>query len=317
MSENFFCKFCKKSYASKYILKTHQTTSKACLKLQENIREINSFKCEYCNKTFTSKYNQEKHENKCFDRLYKINNDLINSNCNLQNEIDNLKNENLILKTDNNSVHNEINELKLNYNNYKILYENLLSKFDKQQETIEKLATKAIENAGNKTITNNNTTNKNQIYNNLLPLTEEYMQNQRQYLTFSNVQNGAHGIAHFASNHTFKDRIFCSDKSRLNFVFKNENDVIIKDPEGIEITNKFIEINREELVRLIEEYLNYIFTELNKDIGSEMYKFWAEKREEFISIKSAIKKGNVPENKESYAEFKKNFLLALSNLVPR
>lgn len=187
-------------------------------------------------------------------------------------------------------------------------------KNEKLEDELKFLASKAIDKAGN---TINTTNNKNQYYNQLLPLTQDYMNDQRQFLTFNNVKNGAHGLAHFASNHTFKDRIFCSDKSRLNFVFKNENDVIIKDPEGIEITKKFIEINREELLRLIEEYLNYITTEIMKDIGNDMYKFWAEKREEFISIRSAVLKGNVCENKESYCEFKRNFLLALSNLVPR
>jgi hypothetical protein len=48
-----------------------------------------------------------------------------------------------------------------------------------------------------------------------------------------------------------------------------------------------------------------------------MYEFWAKRREEFLAIKSAVMKGNVADNQESYAEFKKNFLIALSNLVPR
>jgi hypothetical protein len=306
---NFNCEFCKKTFFNKSNLVKHQNTAKFCLDIQN--KEIKSeFLCEYCNKNFTRKDGLDEHIKVCNEKnIYFTKKEINKLKRQLDKQTKTIENQNKTI--------DELKTKSLEIELYKTLYEEEKQKVVKQQETIEKLASKAIENAGTKT-TNINNNNRNQIYNALQPLTDDYMRDQRQYLTYNNIKNGAHGIAHFASTHTFKDRIFCSDKSRLNFVFKNESDNIIKDPEGVEITKRFIEINREELLRLVTEYLNYITTELMDDATSgEMYKFWADKREEFIAIRSAVVKGNVSDNKESYDEFKKNFLLALSNLVPR
>lgn len=53
MSENI-CNFCCKTYANKYILKTHQKTSKSCLKIQNKDR-VDNFECKYCDKKFPYK----------------------------------------------------------------------------------------------------------------------------------------------------------------------------------------------------------------------------------------------------------------------
>jgi hypothetical protein len=295
MSSN--CKYCNKSFADKYKLHTHQKTAKYCIAIQNNLQPVSddenkielSFSCRYCNKSFTRKETLTNHVSTCYDKVLF--------------ELEDLR-EKFIRKEE---------EYKQKFTRQEEEYKELNIKY---QETLEKLASQAIENTGNKT-TNNIINNKNRIIQNLQPLTREHMQEQIQHLTFNNVKNGAHGIAHFASNYTFKDRIICSDVSRLNFIFKNEDDVIIKDPEGVEITKRFIEINREELLRLLEEYFNYIVNELEKDLDAVEYRYWAERREEVIATRSAVRKGNVQDNKEYYEEFRKNFLSALSKLVPR
>jgi hypothetical protein len=299
--ENLICDFCKKSFINKYNLSKHQKTAKFCLSIQNTANEI-IFTCEFCNKNFSRKDVLESHLKICKDK------DIVP----LQIELDKVKK-----KLDKQCKNiEEIKELKKDLSLYKKLYEEEKSKNVKLEADIKDLAAKAIENAGNKTT--NNINNKNRIIQTLQPLTDDYMRDQTKYLTYNNIKNGAHGIAHFASTHTFKDRVACSDKSRLSFIFKNENENIIKDPEGVEITKRFIEINKDEIVRLVNEYLNYITNELMDDSTSgDMYKFWADKREEFIAIRSAVMKGNVSDNEESYNEFKKNFLSALSNLVPR
>ncbi len=309
MNNEIFCENCKKTFKTKYTLNTHRKTSKKCLKLQNvNNEELLIYKCTYCEKSFGTKQNFDNHENICRNKLIYEKEQLIK-------EVTVLKKDNESLKRLKTKYSNNLEQKNAECELLKTNIKNLQEKLDKQQETIEKLAAKAIDNAGPKTT---NINNRNQIYNSLQPLTDDYMRDQTKYLTYNNIKNGAHGIAHFASNHTFKDRIACSDKSRLNFIFKNEEDNIIKDPEGVEITKRFIEINREELLRLVNEYLNYITSELmDESTSGDMYKFWADKREEFIAIRSAVVKGNVSDNEESYKEFKKNFLSALSNLVPR
>lgn len=303
---------------------------------------MTEFICSYCNKEFKHKQSLIKHSDKCTEKILK------NKEDNLQKEADDRlktltsryentiaslnKNHELnlqFLKNNNlETVKTYEDKIKEIVHNYEIRIAKLESVIEinekrcddfKQQleirnQSVDELAKKAIENTGSKTTITNN---RNQIYQALEPLTKEHMIEQVQHLTPACVKNGTHSIAHFASNYTFKGRVMCTDKSRLNFVFKNEENAIIKDPEGVEITKKFIEINRDELLRLLNEYLKAIEDELFKDIGTLEYKHWAEKREEVLAIRSAISNGNYHSNKESYSEFKKGFLSALSDLVPR
>lgn len=292
MNSNNFCHFCGKTFSSKYTLANHQDTAKKCLQLQE--KNDGKFECKYCNKICSSKFNLESHIKNC--------------------------------KT---KVNVEIQELKIQiqyleqFKIYKELYEeekqkviNLENKNNKLEADYKTLAAKAIENTGNKT-TNNIVNNKNRIIQQLVPLTDDYMREQASFLSYKDVKNGIEGLAEFASKHTFKNRIGCSDVSRLNFVFKNEDGVIIKDPEGVEITKKFIEINRNELLRLLEEYFKYIKEQLDRDLDIIEYRHWSLRREEIIATRSAVEKGNIAENSESYTNFKKNFLSVLSELVAR
>ena len=58
------CKFCKKILKNKYSLKTHQTKTKYCLKLQGK-KSIGSFICDYCDKDFAHKCAFSKHKKIC------------------------------------------------------------------------------------------------------------------------------------------------------------------------------------------------------------------------------------------------------------
>jgi hypothetical protein len=62
------CKYCNKKYTNKYILKTHQNTSKKCLIIQYDIEPIpkqNAFICKGCQKFFCSKRSLLKHNTRC------------------------------------------------------------------------------------------------------------------------------------------------------------------------------------------------------------------------------------------------------------
>jgi hypothetical protein len=295
-SENLVCDICNTTFKNSSSLNLHKKTAKYCLKLRNNTDII--YECEYCNRTFNLKSSLMVHYTTC-----------------------KYKKQNII----ENEYQKKIKEYEEKYNIIKSEKLELQNKYDKLEEkykaTLEKLASKAIdkaiEKAGNKTTNNYNISNRNRIIQALQPLTDDYMRNQVQYLTYNNVKNGTDGLAHFASTHTFKDRIFCSDVSRLNFIFKNEDDEVIKDPEGVEITKKFIDINKEELLRFLEEYFYHVLKNLEQDLDAVEYKYWSERREYVIATRSVILKGNNEANKEYYTQFKKNFLTALSELVKR
>lgn len=293
------CHYCKTTFKNKYNLLKHQKTARFCLQIQNKESQF-EYSCEYCNKMFTRKDNYIEHKGSCKIAEQKKYDDLQQQLQQANENINNLK--------------NTIKGLE-SFKIYKSLYEEEKTKNNKLQEDYTKLSHKAIEKAGTVKTTINN---RNQIYQALYPLTDEYMKEQSKYLTYKNVKNGTEGIAHFASNHTFKDRLFCSDVSRLNFVFKNENDVIIKDPEGIEITKKFIDINRDELLRLTEQYFEYVQNKIDDpDLDEIELKFWLERRSDIYNMKAAINRGNIPENTDNYNSFKRAFLIALSGLIPR
>lgn len=316
--QDILCSYCNKEFKQKQGLIRHLGNSCKIKQEKENNDkhkvEIEELKVNYDKK---EKENNDKHKveieelKSYYDKqIFELKNKYEKTIIEISNECD---------KKINNIVHEyELNITKLNteLESNKMFIIEFKKQHELQNNTNKELTIKAIENSGTKNINTVNH-NRNQIYQNMQPLTDEHMRDQTQYLTVNNVKNGAHGIAHFASNHTFKDRLFCSDKSRLNFVFKNESESIIKDPEGVEITKKFIDINRDELMRLLDEYFDVILNELDKDLDIIEFKHWAAKREEIIAIRSAVKNGNTQHNKEYYSEFKKSFLSALSDLVPR
>jgi hypothetical protein len=324
--EKNICNFCNKHFKNKTTLSNHIKQSKTCIASREDTsKKIELITCENCKNCFSTIYSLERHYKSCkmicnSELCKDKENKLKHQIQNIKNKYENILNEYEIIKSKYDKILEENLKLKEDskLNNFiKEQYEKLFEENKNSKTSLENLASKAIENAGNKTI-NNTTNNKNRIVQNLIPLTDEYMRDQRQYLTYQTVKNGIEGIAEFASNHTFKDRVFCSDVSRLNFIFKSENGEIIKDPEGVELTKKFIDINKEELIRLLEEYLNQILDKLYAEDTDEVeYKIYAKRREEIIATRLAIKKGNIADNTESYNAFKRNFLYALSGLVPR
>jgi hypothetical protein len=73
----------------------------------------------------------------------------------------------------------------------------------------------------------------------------------------SYIVNGIQSLVIFARDHSFKDRVICTDVTRRNFIFKDENNNIIKDPKGVKITKKFIENNKPELINLLTQCHTY------------------------------------------------------------
>jgi len=67
IESKFICEFCKKNYSNIHTLKTHQTTTKFCINIQEKINnetnklERKIFSCDYCNKEFLLKASLKDH----------------------------------------------------------------------------------------------------------------------------------------------------------------------------------------------------------------------------------------------------------------
>jgi hypothetical protein len=216
------CDFCNKKFLNKYILQNHQNTAKYCLDIQnKNISK--EFICEYCNKSFIRKDGLKDHLSSCKDKIK------IENTSNIIKLTKNYEKANKIILSQKEELQKIKQQIK-EYELYKILYEESKIKINKLEDDVkilslkavessnkilENITTKAIENAGNKTTTNNNiVNNKNQILNNLVPLTDQYMRDQAQYFSLDYIKYGTKSLAKFATDHTFKDRIAITDASR-------------------------------------------------------------------------------------------------------
>ena len=60
------CQFCKKEFAYKGTLATHQQTAKYCLELQGKV--CSKFECQFCAKKFTTQQNLNDHGSICKEK---------------------------------------------------------------------------------------------------------------------------------------------------------------------------------------------------------------------------------------------------------
>jgi hypothetical protein len=116
-------------------------------------------------------------------------------------------------------------------------------------DRIQSMAEKAI--AKPSTVNQNNTT---QIINNLLPITNEHLNEQVQFLTKEHVTNGAVGYAKYALEFPLKDRLVCTDSSRKKGKYKDSDGVIVTDPEMTNITRKLFLAIKDRNATLIDEH---------------------------------------------------------------
>ena len=79
------------------------------------------------------------------------------------------------------------------------------------------------------------------VTNNILklePMTQQWLLDQVQHLKMEHVKQGAIGYANFASKHSFRNRVVCSDVSRKNLKYM-QNGSVVKDPKGMKLAQMF------------------------------------------------------------------------------
>jgi hypothetical protein len=312
--DDLICIYCNKKFINKYTLKTHIENSIKCIskrKKKENLHlhnekesdnkfslnnnlnssekiKIESTECKYCNKQFHNVYNLDRHLNICIKNIY-VDKKLYEESI---NQIKLLENNNSILNIKYNELNIKYNELNIKYN---YLEEKYLSLQNKPN----------IINNFNSNIINNK--NNLSIFNNLTPLTDSFIKDQASLLKTKDIVNGAKSLALFARDHSFKDRVICTDVSRRNFIFKDENNNIIKDPKGVKITKKFIENNKPELINLLTQYSLTFYNENNfMDIKHKL---------EIDHCLDAIKSGDISYNADKYNNFEKIFTTCFGKFV--
>lgn len=228
------CEYCNKQFTSKSNLRNHINNAKYCIKKREDANNKNNI-CNYCNKQLWSKYSFECHLNTCKKKLSH-----------------NVKE----------SYEKTINELKEQISEQEKKYENIIKDLQNQ---IERLAITAINRPTNQRINN--------FINNLIPITEQHLKDQAEFLTLEHIKNGVNGYVEYALNYPLKDKIICTDFSRRKIKYKDEDGNIIDDPEMFKISKKLFKAIEEKNSNLINEYikeLHYKFNILISDPNNEM-----------------------------------------------
>jgi hypothetical protein len=213
------CSFCEKIFSSKYILKTHINSAKYCIENRktDTLTKV-IFKCEGCNIELTSKQTLENHKSKCID--------LINKKKDEEHSKQIASLEKIISEKD-----NHIKEL---------------------EGKLENIALKALSRPN---IINTNTDNRiQQTINNLIPITDEHLRQQAQFLTLDHIKQGALGYANFACDYALKDRITCVDVSRRKVKYKNTEGQVVSDPEMTVLSKKLFTAIQDKNSELVSQY---------------------------------------------------------------
>ena len=291
----YICNFCNKKFCSKSNLDKHKKTAKYCLELQRTNVDIESkttksniHRCNFCNKEYLRKDVLDKHLLKC---KVKIKNESKNKEEEYINHIKLIEQYKIkyeCIEKLNKEYLNTINEQKIRINDLenqiKILYDKILSLESKT-----------------------NVININSVINNLTPLTDSHIKETASLLQTKDIVKGAESLALFARDHSFKDKVICTDVTRRNFIFKDENNNIIKDPKGVKITKKFIENNKPELVNLLTQYSLTFYNENSfMDIKHKL---------EIDHCLDAIKNGDISYNVHKYNNFEKIFTTCFGKFV--
>ena len=249
------CDVCNAVLSSKYILKTHMTTNKACLAIR-NMELKTKFLCKGCNqysldmqkltnhqeicKSYQRILLQEEFDLKLFD-IETLNQKLKQQLVEKDKEIKNLETINEKLKEEISSLFEKENQNK----DEKI--KDLQSQMDKMFSTIENLAKQAIDKPT--TINTNNVKNVKNVYSDkyfLDKLTPEDIKKKcRNHFTEQVFFQGQRGIARMCTDHiihTKDDKVLltCTDVSRKKFKYIDELGNIKEDYDARAFMEKVI-----------------------------------------------------------------------------
>lgn len=226
------CQYCKSTFSNKVNLNAHQKNAKYCLKIRAEENKI-MYKCQHCEKIFSNPSNLARHIKTCKEEANK--------------EIKKLE--------------KRIKELEEENMRYKMIFEEKNKIIEEQKEQINDLQNKmeniAIKAISKPTYINNNNTNnsKNQIINNLVPISENHFKDQVEYLTIDHIKNGVDGYVQYALEYPLKDRVICTDFARRKIKYKDQEGNIIDDPEMAKLSQKFFKAIEEKNDILADEYL--------------------------------------------------------------
>ena len=230
------CQYCFNKFKTLSNLNYHINNARYCIENRnKNEKQKDTFKCNKCEKSFTTKQAKQKHETKC-------------SSSKVEEE---------------NKLEFRLLQQRLEDKNKYI--ERLESEVKNLQNQLERIAIKAIVKPD--TVINTHLTNNqnriNQVVNNLMPITDDHLKEQTQFLTLEHIKNGVNGYVQYALDYPLKNRIACTDYSRRKIKYKDENGEVIDDPEMAKLCQKLFQAINQRNSLLIDEYIKELSDKFN------------------------------------------------------
>jgi hypothetical protein len=235
------CQYCKRSFQTKYTLKTHQSTAKYCLEIQGKLEDKQTHDCSGCHKKFTSISSLREHETCC--KALEINK--------LRSEYDDLQQELARKNMTIEKMKEEITQLKiynaeLDGNNSSLIDENnFLRNITKTN------ATRATKTTNNLTLSVFNKTD------------EELRRIAEEKYTKQHLVQDAKGLAIYAVDHVLKPNnpsdppyFAITDISRCNAKFMPSDGVIAVDVGLANLTERVIESVKPKACGIISSVAN-------------------------------------------------------------
>lgn len=284
------CDFCKREFATKGNLLSHQRTAKFCLEIQG--KTIEDFKCKYCSKNLTSNQHLNEHYNSC-----KVKKEEDKKNSEEKTHLEYMNKIKII---------EEKTQLKIKIIEEKftkdinILNSTITEKdktIDKLEKKLESYEKKLFEMASRPT-NNTNNNNKTVVISTNIPLTNEVLRQCANTFTLDNARN-INGITrHFTE--ALEDHITCTDSSRNVFKYTNEKDEEITDPDLENLLPQYLTALKDKNNFLYKEVFDY-FKKNNVSLNEQTdYKI-------FYNALNCIIEKNGQQNK--YSEKMKKYIV--------
>ena len=276
MYKMYNCEFCESSFTLKNNLNNHKKTAKYCL--QKQFIETN-FSCSGCKKILSSKKRLETHITKCIEYLLNIQKEKYEVELKRQDmrfqQI--LSEKEKVIISEKDKLIKEV-EFKLSEKEKVIKeLEFKLSEKDKRIKELEdRMHSLLVKAVLRPTVTTNTDNRIQQTINNLIPLTDDHLTKQAEFLTLEHIKQGALGYANFACDYALKDRITCVDIARRKVKYKNSDGQIVTDPEMNVLSRKLFTSIKDKNTKLTNQYKGELrdmilkkYMECGNDISDE------------------------------------------------
>lgn len=243
------CCYCKKKYSNQYTLKTHQTTTKSCILIQQNKEKIKDFSCSFCNKTLSSKLRLDHH--------------LIICKIKMKIEVE---------KRITDEKEDELEEVTAVLRNQKEELEYELKKIINEKDREIKELKDRLEKTPNKTINKNKTQNiTNNITNNILTIYEVMTPERvedffKKHYNLDTLLEGMSGLARFICDGFIREKsnYICTDRSRYKFMLKDEHGNSVEDTN----CEQLVSLTAPGMPHIKDVYETGLFTK-HEDITTE------------------------------------------------